>query len=86
MRNLNEVYYGEQQNREVVLFSYDLENNVEKEIFRYETFSTWEINIKMDKDYLYSQDRYMIPREGGKMMPMSEVIYSWVLSTDGKYN
>lgn len=79
------VYYGEQQNREVVLFSYDLENNVEKEIFRYETFSTWEINIKMDKDYLYSQDRYMIPREGGKMMPVSEGIYSWVLSTDGKY-
>ena len=27
------VYYGEQQNREVVLFSHDLENNVEKEIF-----------------------------------------------------
>lgn len=79
------VYYGEQQNREVVLFSYDLENSVEKEIFRYETSSTWEINIKIDKDYIYSQYRYMIPREGGNMVPMSEGIFSWVLSPDGKY-
>lgn len=82
------IYYGNQQDRKVTLFSYDLESGEEKEVFCYERTdleqTTSLIDIKMDEDYIYCQD-YMIPREGGKMEQMPQNISSQDLTPNGKY-
>ena len=50
------IYYGNQQDRKVTLFSYNLESGEEKEVFCYERTDSEQtslIDIKMDEDYIY---------------------------------
>ena len=81
------IYYGEQQDRTVTLFSYDLGSGVEKEVLCYERTNDkygYVGEIKIDQDYIYCQD-YMIPRRGGEMQQMPKALDFLNFTPDGKY-
>lgn len=66
------IYYGVSSQKEVTLFCYDLATGKEEKIFSYERkekYNTENIYLSIDEDYIYCQD-YLIPRNGGKMLPV----------------
>lgn len=70
------LYYGEQEGKEVTLYTRDLATDKTEVFFQYERKDKrWlDINIYIDKDYIYCQD-YIIPRKGGVMERVFEKAY-----------
>ena len=77
------LYYGIQEENQVMLFSYDFESGEEKEFFHYERADGYEkyVALKIDEDYIYCQD-YIIPRKGGKMKKVLERRNNEISATD----
>lgn len=86
----NKLYYGVRDGKETILYSLDLKNGLEKEIFRFQqavVSERWDevdydIELDIDEDYIYCQD-YLIPRNGGKMVEALDK--SWSLADTPPY-
>lgn len=66
------IYYGISQDKTVTVYSYDMASKTEKQVFKYKRKNKYDsdyVFISIDEDYIYCQD-YMIPRTGGKMLPV----------------
>ena len=68
----NKIYYGAKDGTEKVIYSLDLKNGAESEVFRYaekdgNSAEELDIQLDMDDDFIYCED-YLIPRKGGKMV------------------
>lgn len=66
------VYYGISSDKTVTIYSYDMVSKTEKQVLVYtrkKKYGSECVFISIDENYIYCED-YMIPRAGGKMLPV----------------
>ena len=66
------IYYGISSDKTVTIYSYDMASKMEKQVLVYKRKKKYDsdyVSISIDEDYIFCQE-YMIPRSGGKMIPI----------------